>query len=85
LKDCYIRKAKILRRPKFDAYKLAELHVESARADDQGTPVVVEATTDVVVEAAPAAPVPGTEGGDKGGEAKPEKPKGKGGKNTKTK
>jgi small subunit ribosomal protein S3Ae len=73
LKDCYIRKAKILRRPKFDgklkflvfsllqklsaffavklylliayfflAYKLAELHSESAHTEEQGTPVVVE-------------------------------------------
>jgi small subunit ribosomal protein S3Ae len=33
LKDCYIRKAKILRRPKFDPHKLAELHSESARED----------------------------------------------------
>jgi len=38
LKDCYIRKAKILRRPKFDAYKLAELHSESA-AEDTGAKV----------------------------------------------
>jgi len=53
LKDCYIRKAKILRRPKFDAYKLAELHSEAARTEDQGTPVVAEAS----VEA--AEPVPG--------------------------
>jgi len=53
LKDCYIRKAKILRRPKFDAYKLAELHSEAARTEDQGTPVVAEATQ-------PADPVPGS-------------------------
>jgi small subunit ribosomal protein S3Ae len=44
LKDCYIRKAKILRRPKFDPYKLAELHAESAHTEEQGTPVVVDAT-----------------------------------------
>lgn len=53
LKDCYIRKAKIIRRPKFDAYKLAELHVESERTEDQGTPVVQEpkkTAEDVVVE-----------------------------------
>jgi len=37
LKDCFLRKAKILRRPKFDAYKLAELHAESA--EDTGAAV----------------------------------------------
>eukprot|EP01127_Copromyxa_protea_P022300 TRINITY_DN793_c0_g2_i4.p2 TRINITY_DN793_c0_g2~~TRINITY_DN793_c0_g2_i4.p2 ORF type:complete len:266 (-),score=65.89 TRINITY_DN793_c0_g2_i4:60-812(-) len=42
LKDCYIRKAKILRRPKFDAYKLAELHTETTHTEEVGTPVVVE-------------------------------------------
>jgi len=46
LKDCYIRKAKILRRPKFDAYKLAELHAETTHTEEQGTPVVQEAKTD---------------------------------------
>jgi len=40
LKDCYIRKAKILRRPKFDPYKLAELHAEAHHHEEQGTPVV---------------------------------------------
>jgi len=59
LKDCYIRKAKILRRPKFDAYKLAELHAEGARVEDQGTPVVVEASTDAAVPS--TAPVVGAE------------------------
>jgi len=39
LKDVYIRKAKILRRPKFDAFKLAELHTASAQSEDKGTPV----------------------------------------------
>jgi len=38
LKDCFIRKAKILRRPKFDAYKLNEMHSESA-AEDTGAVV----------------------------------------------
>jgi small subunit ribosomal protein S3Ae len=55
LKDCYIRKAKILRRPKFDPYKLAELHAESTHTEEQGTPVVVDA-------AAATAPVGTTKG-----------------------
>jgi len=37
LKDCYIRKAKVLRRPKFDAYKLSELHQEGSKTEDVGT------------------------------------------------
>ena len=41
LKDCYLRKAKILRRPKFDAYKLAELHAETA--EDTGAAVPAKA------------------------------------------
>jgi small subunit ribosomal protein S3Ae len=45
LKDCYIRQAKILRRPKFEPYKLAELHAEtSAKTEDVGTPVVASET-----------------------------------------
>jgi len=72
LKDCYIRKAKILRRPKFDAYKLAELHTESAHTEDQGTPVVVEGTTTEAV--VPVTPLVGAEE-----EVQPAK----GGKNTK--
>jgi len=39
LKDCYIRKAKVLRRPKFDTYKLADLHQEGSKIEDVGTPV----------------------------------------------
>jgi len=38
LKDCHIRKAKIVRRPKFDAYKLADLHAEG-KAEDTGAVV----------------------------------------------
>lgn len=42
LKDCYIRKAKILKRPKFEPYKLAELHSASLqKAEDVGQPVTV--------------------------------------------
>eukprot|EP01126_Amoeba_proteus_P025341 TRINITY_DN252_c0_g2_i6.p1 TRINITY_DN252_c0_g2~~TRINITY_DN252_c0_g2_i6.p1 ORF type:complete len:255 (-),score=37.10 TRINITY_DN252_c0_g2_i6:144-908(-) len=44
LKDCFIRKAKIIRRPKTDLAKLAELHTEKV-AEDQGTPVVSPAET----------------------------------------
>jgi len=44
LKDCYIRKAKILKRPKFEPYKLAELHSASLqKAEDVGQPVTVAA------------------------------------------
>jgi len=44
LKDCYVRKAKIVRRPKADAFKLAELHSDSTPtvAADEGTAVVEE-------------------------------------------
>jgi len=59
LKDVYVRKAKILRRPKFDAFKLAELHSASAHHEDQGTPLVA-------AEPAVVAVVPGTESGSTG-------------------
>jgi len=49
LKDCYIRKAKIIRRPKYDATKLAELHHESARIEELGSQVTT-ATSDVAME-----------------------------------
>jgi len=39
LKDCYIRKCKIVKRPKFDSYKLSELHAESAAKEDVGASV----------------------------------------------
>jgi len=43
LKDCYIRKAKILKRPKFEPYKLLELHQGvSHAAEDVGSAVVAE-------------------------------------------
>jgi len=42
LKDCYIRKAKILKRPKFEPYKLAELHAHhEVKVEDVGQPVTV--------------------------------------------
>jgi len=59
LKDCYIRKAKILRRPKFDPFKLAELHSHSSNTEDQGTPVVQETKPSDVV--APERTVVGAE------------------------
>lgn len=39
LKDCFVRKAKILKKPRFDAYKLAELHTERSAKEDTGAPV----------------------------------------------
>jgi len=39
LKDCFIRKAKIIRRPKFDPVRLADLHSEGAVTEDTGAPV----------------------------------------------
>jgi len=44
LKDCYIRQAKILRRPKFEPYRLAELHAEATKTEDVGTPVSTATT-----------------------------------------
>jgi len=44
LKDCYIRKAKIIKRPKFEAYKLMELHQQAAKTEDVGTPVTAAET-----------------------------------------
>jgi small subunit ribosomal protein S3Ae len=43
LKDCYVRKAKIIKRPKFEPYKLAELHSATlAKASEEvGQPVEV--------------------------------------------
>jgi len=64
LKDCYVRKIKTLRRPKFDAFRLAEAHRE-----DVGSKVAA-AVTPAAAEAAPvdAAPVVG----DSPAAAKPE-------------
>eukprot|EP01125_Pyxidicula_operculata_P001766 TRINITY_DN115_c0_g1_i1.p1 TRINITY_DN115_c0_g1~~TRINITY_DN115_c0_g1_i1.p1 ORF type:complete len:265 (-),score=61.08 TRINITY_DN115_c0_g1_i1:36-791(-) len=39
LQNVYIRKAKIIKRPKFDAVKLSEAHAESAAKEDVGTAV----------------------------------------------
>jgi len=39
LHNVYIRKAKILKRPKFDAYKLADVHQEEGATEDTGTAV----------------------------------------------
>jgi len=39
LQNVFIRKAKILKKPKFDAYKLSEIHDEGTAAEDLGTPV----------------------------------------------
>jgi len=49
LKDCYIRKAKIVKRPKLELSKLAELHQESAKVEDQGKPVKSTTANDQVV------------------------------------
>jgi len=46
LKDCYVRKCKIIKRPKFDQYKLSELHAESAAKEDVGAPVSSAPKTD---------------------------------------
>jgi len=75
LKDVYIRKAKILRRPKFDAFKLQELHTATKATEEQGTPVVAAAP------AVDATPVVGAEtaADEKGGKGKADS-KGKGGK-----
>jgi len=48
LKDCYIRKAKIVKRPKMEGSKLAELHQESAKVEDQGKPVKASDQTPIV-------------------------------------
>jgi len=46
LKDCYIRKAKIIRRPKFDSFKLADLHSEAAAAVAEDIGAVVKKAED---------------------------------------
>jgi len=46
LQNCYIRKCKIIKRPKFDSYKLSELHAESAGKEDVGAPVATAPKTD---------------------------------------
>jgi len=40
LQNVYIRKAKVIKKPKFDAYKLAEMHTEVAATEDVGAPIV---------------------------------------------
>eukprot|EP01123_Difflugia_compressa_P009283 TRINITY_DN302_c0_g2_i1.p1 TRINITY_DN302_c0_g2~~TRINITY_DN302_c0_g2_i1.p1 ORF type:complete len:254 (-),score=33.50 TRINITY_DN302_c0_g2_i1:110-871(-) len=39
LQNVYIRKCKVLKKPKFDAYKLSEMHTEIAAKEDTGAPV----------------------------------------------
>jgi len=39
LQNVFIRKAKILKRPKFDAYKLSEIHTETHATEDTGAAV----------------------------------------------
>lgn len=39
LQNVYIRRCKVMKRPKFDAFKLSELHAEVAAKEDVGTPV----------------------------------------------
>jgi len=47
LQNVYIRKCKVLKRPKFDAFKLSELHSESALTqEDVGQPVASAPKTD---------------------------------------
>jgi small subunit ribosomal protein S3Ae len=40
IKDCYIRKVKVLKKPKFDVSELMEWHNADETAPDVGTPVV---------------------------------------------
>jgi len=58
LKDCYVRKVKVLRYPKFDAYRLAESHKdtgnnidEDAEPEDLGDALVEGALDKKVVQA----------------------------------
>jgi len=44
LQNVFIRKAKILKRPTFDAYKMVSLHTESSVAEDTGAVVPTTAT-----------------------------------------
>jgi len=50
LQNVYIRKCKVLKKPKFDAYKLAEMHTEQAAAEDTGAPVATETTPEAIPE-----------------------------------
>jgi len=54
LHNVYIRKAKILKRPKFDAYKLAEVHTEGGATEDTGTAVGETVTQEPIVGGTPA-------------------------------
>ena len=57
LKDCYIRKIKTLRKPKFDAFKLAEAHRETR--EDVGKALAAAAIAAEPAPAVVAAPVVG--------------------------
>jgi len=46
LQNVYVRKCKVLKRPKFDAFKLSELHSETATKEDVGKPVDAPKKTD---------------------------------------
>lgn len=47
MQNVFIRKCKVLKRPKFDAFKLSELHSESAAAaEDVGTALATASKTD---------------------------------------
>jgi len=51
LQNVFIRKAKILKRPQFDAYKMTVLHTEGIAAEDTGAPVA--ATSEPIVGSTP--------------------------------
>jgi len=54
LKDCYIRKVKTLRKPKFDGFKLAEAHRETKEDIGKALAAAAIAAPPAAVEAQPA-------------------------------
>lgn len=54
LQNVFIRKAKILKRPQFDAYKMTVLHTEGQAAEDTGAPVADSTDASVPVGGTPA-------------------------------
>jgi len=50
LKDCLVRKVKIIKKPKFDITKLMEMHADSGGGEEEGRPIADDAVNTLTKE-----------------------------------